>query len=267
MSCDETPALVIDRLKGLSTPADEQRLAAHLKECDACRTEAAATEAIWQRLGAAEVEVPSARLRARFHAGLAAHEAATSRPWTERVFGSFWPQQPAFAATFAVALVLAGVLVGQLLPSSSVDSAEVAALRDEIRTVGLGLLDHQSASERLLGVEWAGRTAASPEVVRALLERVQYDQNLSVRLAAVEALSAQLAQPGVSEGLATALGRPEAPLVQVALADALLASGDSMAIDAVRAILSSDELDPAVRDYVETALMNVDSVQNRNTDA
>jgi anti-sigma factor RsiW len=267
MSCDETPALVIDRLKGLLEPADEQRLNAHLAGCAACRTEAAATEVVWRRLGAAEVDVPSARLRARFHAGLAAHEAAASRPWSERLFGSLWPQQPAFAATFTVALVLAGVLVGQLLPSSSVDTAEVAALRDEIRTVGLGLLDHQSASERLLGVKWAAGTAASPEVVNALLERVQYDPNLSVRLAAVEALSAQLTQPGVSEGLATALGRPEAPLVQVALADALLAKGDNMAIEAVRAILSSDELDPAVREYVETALMNFDAAPNQDTDA
>jgi hypothetical protein len=269
MSCDETPALVIDRLKGLSTPADEQRLAAHLDGCAACRTEAAATEAIWQRLGAAEVEVPSARLRARFHTALAAHEAAASRPWSERLLGSFWPLQPAFAASFAVALLLAGMLAGRLLPSS-VDTevtAEVAALRDEVRTVGLALLDHQSAAERLLGVEWAGRTTQAPEVVNALLERVQYDSNLSVRLAAVEALRAQLAQPGVSAGLASALGRPEAPLLQVALADALLASGDSMAIDAVRAVLGSDELDPAVREYVETALMGLDAAARQDTEA
>ncbi|HJR71791.1 MAG TPA: HEAT repeat domain-containing protein [Gammaproteobacteria bacterium] len=265
MSCDETLALIIDRLKGLSTPADEQRLAAHLEGCAACRTEVAATEAVWLGLGAAEVEVPSARLRARFHSALAAHEAAASRPWSERLLASFWPQQPAFAASFAVALLLAGMLVGRLLPSS-VDT-EVAALRDEVRTVGLALLDHQSASERLLGVAWAGRTTQAPEVVDALLERVQYDQNLSVRLAAVEALRAQLAQPGVSAGLASALGRPEAPLLQVALADALLASGDSMAIDAVRAVLGSDELDPAVREYVETALMGVDTPPNQNTDA
>ena len=262
MSCDETPALVIDRLKGLSTPADEQRLAAHLDGCAACRTEAAATEAIWQRLGAAEVEVPSARLRARFHTALAAHEAAASRPWSERLLGSFWPLQPAFAASLAVALLLAGVLAGRLLPSSG--DTDVAALRDEVRTIGLALLDHQSAAERLLGVEWAGRTTQAPEVVNALLERVLYDQNLSVRLAAVEALRAQLAQPGVSAGLASALGRPEAPLLQVALADALLASGDRMAIDAVRAVLGSDELDPAVREYVETALMGLDAPRNQD---
>jgi hypothetical protein len=204
-------------------------------------------------------------LRARFHTALAAHEAAASRPWSERLLASFWPQQPAFAASFVVALVLAGMLVGRLLPSS-VDT-EVAALRDEVRTVGLALLDHQSASERLLGVEWAGRTTQGPEVVNALLERVLYDPNLSVRLAAVEALRAQLARPGVSAGLASALGRPEAPLVQVALADALLASGDSMAIDAVRAVLGSDELDPAVREYVETALMGLDAPQIQDTDA
>ena len=265
MSCDETLGLVIDRLKGLSTPADEQRLAAHLDGCAACRTEAAATEAVWLRLGAAEVEVPSTRLRARFHTALAAHEAAASRPWSERLLGSFWPLQPAFAASFAVALLLAGMLAGRLLPSS-VDT-EVAALRDEVRTVGLALLDHQSAAERLLGVEWAGRTTQGPEVVNALLERVQYDSNLSVRLAAVEALRAQLAQPGVSAGLASALGRPEAPLLQVALADALLASGDVMAIDAVRAVLGSDELDPAVREYVETALMGLDAAMRQDTEA
>lgn len=265
MSCDETPALVIDRLKGLGTPADEQRLAAHLDGCTACRTEAAATEAVWLGLGAAEVEVPSARLRARFHSALAAHDAAVSRPWSERLLANFWPQQPAFAASFVVALVLAGMLVGRLLPSS-VDT-EVAALRDEVRTVGLALLDHQSAAERLLGVEWAGRTTQEPEVVNALLERVLYDSNLSVRLAAVEALRAQLAQPGVSAGLASALGRPEAPLLQVALADALLASGDSMAIDAVRAVLGSDELDPAVREYVETALMGLDGADRQDTEA
>lgn len=265
MNCDESLALVIDRLKGLCSAADEQRLTAHLEGCAACRTEATATEAVWRRLGVADVEVPSARLRARFHAALAAHEAAAAHPWAQRVLGGFWPQQPALAASFAVALLLAGMLVGRLLPSS-VD-AEVAALRDEVRTVGLALLDHQSASERLLGVEWAGRTTQAPEVVNALLERVQYDANLSVRLAAVEALRSQLARPGVSAGLASALGRPEAPLLQVALADALLAAGDGMAIDAVRAVLNSDELDPTVREYVETALMDLDAAQNQNTDA
>lgn len=253
MNCDETPALVIDRLKGLISPEDVQRLEAHLATCAQCRAEAQATLAIWQHLGAAaDEEVPHERMRARFHAGLAAHEAAAAQPWAQRVLARWWPQQPAFQAAFAAALLLAGVLVGQRWPSS-VDT-EVAALRAEVRTVGLALLDHQSASERLLGVQWSRNTAATPELVQALLERVRYDSNLSVRLAAVDALRSQLDSEGVSAGLVAALEQPEAPLLQVALTDALLATGNSTAIDAVRAVLMRGELDPNVRDYMQMSL-------------
>lgn len=256
MNCDETPALVVDRLKGLCSTADGERLDAHLASCPECRAEAEAATALWQRLDAGEEAVPHERLRARFHAGLAAYEATAARPWLERFLTSWWPRQPALQAALAASLLLAGVLLGQRWPSD-VDS-EIAALRAEVRTVGLALLDHQSASERLLGVEWSRRAAPTPAIVDALLERVRYDSNLSVRLAAVDALRAQLGQAAVSTGLAATLERPEPPLLQVALADALLATGDSAAIDAVRAVLTRDELDPAVRDYLETSLAELD---------
>jgi hypothetical protein len=123
--------------------------------------------------------------------------------------------------------------------------------------VGLALLDHQSASERLLGVEWSRRAAQTPEVVNALLERVRYDNNLSVRLAAVDALRTELDQPGVSAGLATALAAQESPLVQVAVTDALLATGSGTGIEAVRGMLDRNELDPSVREYLQMALDEV----------
>jgi hypothetical protein len=255
MTCEETTPLLMDRLQGHLSGADDERLDAHLAACAACRAEVDAMTETWNTLGNLDDEqVPHERLRARFHAGLAAYEARESRHWTERLFGGWWPQQPALQMGLAAALALVGVLVGQQLPSP-VDS-EVAALRDEVRTVGLALLDHQSASERLLGVEWSRRTAPAPEIVNALLERVQYDSNLSVRLAAIDALRAELDRPGVVEGLAMALERQESPLLQVALTDALLAA-DRPAIDAVRGVLGRTELDPAVREYLQMALSEV----------
>jgi anti-sigma factor RsiW len=255
MSCEDTSALIVDRLKGQISAADEQRLDAHLATCTACSEEAETVTALWERLGTFEVDVPHERLRARFHAGLAAYEARESQHWTERFFERWWPQQPVLQVGLAAALALVGVLIGQQLPSP-VDT-EVAALRDEVRTVGLALLDHQSASERLLGVAWSRRTAQTPDVVNALLERVQYDPNLSVRLAAVDALRAELDQPDVSAGFALALDRQESPLMQVALTDALLATGSGPSIEAVRAILSRESLDPTVRDYLQMALSEI----------
>jgi hypothetical protein len=51
-----------------------------------------------------------------------------------------------------------------------------------------------------------------------------------------------------------ALPRQESPLLQVALTDALLAVGTDPGIEAVRAILARDDLDPSVRGYLEMAL-------------
>jgi predicted anti-sigma-YlaC factor YlaD len=255
MKCENTVELVMDRLKGQISAADERLLSAHLATCAACQAETAMMTSVWEQLGALDEDVPHERLRARFHAGLAAHEARESRHWTERLLEGWWPRQPALQAAFAVALALTGVLIGQQLPSP-VD-AEVAALRDEVRTVGLALLDHQSASERLLGVEWSRRATQTPEVVNALLERVQYDNNLSVRLAAVDALRTELDQPGVRAGLAMALAAQESPLVQVAVTDALLATGSGTGIEAVRGMLERNELDPSVREYLQMALDEV----------
>jgi anti-sigma factor RsiW len=255
MSCENTTELLMDRLKGQLSTADEQRLAAHLTGCAACQAEAAMMTSVWDQLGTLDEDVPHERLRARFHAGLAAYEVRESRHWTERFLDLWWPKQPAFQFGLAAALALVGVLIGQQLPSP-VD-AEVAALRNEVRTVGLALLDHQSASERLLGVEWTRRTAQSPEIVNALLERVAYDSNLSVRLAAVDALRGGLDRPDVSAGLASALEKQDSPLVQVALTDALLEGGSGAGIEAVRGILMRAELDPTVRDYLQMALTEV----------
>jgi anti-sigma factor RsiW len=253
MNCEETTAALMDRLQGNLSAADEERLAAHIESCAACRAEADALAETWENLGSiADDAVPHERLRARFHAALAAYEERESRRSSERLLERWWPRQPALQLGFALTLALAGVLLGRMLPAR-VDT-EMAALRDEVRLVGLALLDHQSAAERLLGVQWSRRTVQTPEVVDALLKRVRYDSNLSVRLAAVDALRAALDRAEVVDGLAMALALQESPLLQVALTDALLAAGDGRATEAVRALLGRDDLDPAVREYLEMAL-------------
>ena len=70
-------------------------------------------------------------------------------------------------------------------------------------------------------------------------------------------LRGQLDQPDVSAGLVLALERQESPLVQVAVTDALLATGSDAGIEAVRGILGRAELDPAVREYLQMALSEV----------
>jgi hypothetical protein len=146
-----------------------------------------------------------------------------------------------------------GLIVGQWLPSST--DREIAVLREEVRTVGLVLLDHQSAAERLRGVEWSRRAALDARVADALLETVRYDPNLNVRLAAVEALSEGLDRPRVGAGLTAALEQQDAPLMQVTLAEVLLEGNVEGSVDAVQRVMEKDGIDPAVRDYLRAQLM------------
>lgn len=251
MTCEETTALLPDRLQGALAPDDERRVAEHLEGCAACRRDVETLAALWADMGSLQVEVPHERMRARFHAALAAYDERAEAGLLERLLDSWWPRALAQAA-FAAGLLAAGVMIGQRLPRAD---GEVDALREEIRTVGLALLDHQSASERLLGVAWARRVDSEP-VVAALLERLEYDSNLNVRLAAVEALRARVDRPDVGAALASALGRQDAPLVQIAVADALLDGGGAQGAAAVSAWLERDGIEPSVRDYLRAELQS-----------
>lgn len=251
MSCEDTAALLADRLKGLSSAEDERRLEDHLATCATCREEARSMEALWEDLGTLDAEVPHERMRARFHAALAAYEERSAGNAFEQWIERWWPRRPLLQAGLAAATLVVGLFVGERLALPR--NGEIAALRDDMRVVGLALLDHQSASERLVGVEWAQR-APSAQVVQALLERVDYDPSSNVRLAAIEALRPRLREPQVAAGLAAALERQDAPLLQVTLADVLLEHGGADGVAAVRRLLDRDGIEPSVRDYVTTAL-------------
>jgi hypothetical protein len=261
MNCEQTTELLSDRLKGLLSAEDERSLEAHLGSCAACREEAAAIAALWTEMGQLADEVPHTRMRMRFHAALAAYEervrATGFDAWLERI----WPRRPALQAAFSVVLLTLGVIVGQQLPSTA--NGEIEALRAEVRTVGLVLLEHQSAAERLRGVEWARRTESDDRVVAALLETVRYDDNLNVRLAAADALSDWLDRPQVGAGLTAALEIQDAPLMQVTLATRLLEGGVEGSNAAVTRLLEREELDPLVRDYLNMTLEEVGAATER----
>jgi hypothetical protein len=252
MNCDDAIACGLDALQDSIAPERDAELGAHLGGCARCRAELESLAQAWRALGTGAVAVPHERLRARFHATLAAEEERARGPRLERWLEAWWPERRALQAAVAIALALFGIALGRSWPTTS--EHDVAALRDEVRALGLALLDHQSAAERLLGIEGAQRASASREVVDALLARVAFDPNVNVRLAAINALRPQVGRAEVADGLAAALGRQESPLLQVALTDALLATGSARGISAVRALLASDSLEPTVRDYVETAL-------------
>ena len=103
---------------------------------------------------------------------------------------------------WSAALLVAGLGAGQWLGGRQHSRADLVALQDEVdhmrQLVTLSLLEQQSASERLRGVDYAYRVDQSDtQVLVALLHAVNHDPNVNVRLAAVDALRKFAANPSV----------------------------------------------------------------------
>jgi len=259
MNCEETIERFSDRLTGGLDEATERGLAEHLARCPACRDEAAAVERLWQNMGALDEQVPSERMRARFHAAIRAWAASDRSGIGGRLRAALerlWPGQPALQAALVLAALVLGVFLGGR--SGSGTSAEIQALRTDMQamreTVSLALLAHPSASERLRAVEWALEAEPEARVVDALLDRVRNDTSINVRLAAVQALAPLAGRPAVGSALLAALDRQQSAVVRLSLAELLLDARVDGAQAAVRRLLEGPQVDETVREQLRSAM-------------
>lgn len=265
MKCEQIAELLPDYLQENLTPDRRRDVEAHLAQCAECSEEVA----LWGKLSLLPTEQPSAESRVRFEAMLQAYQAgranqpASGFEWRKRV--SFWNifqwlRSPVGAAAWSVALLAIGLYGGlhMAAPKES-PSPEVAAMQSELanmkQLVVLSMLQQQSASARLEGVNWSTREQQlDPKVLSALLHTLRYDSSVDVRLAALDALSRHSGQPQVRSSLVNALQDQQSPLVQVALIDQLVEWHDRDAATRLEKLRQSPDLNPTVRQHADWAI-------------
>ncbi|MBI3667106.1 MAG: zf-HC2 domain-containing protein [Acidobacteria bacterium] len=265
MKCEQAREQLPDYLADGLDPEERSELEEHFAGCASCREEAAA----WTRLGELTAEEPSPALRARFEAMLEAYEEGLGRRAREqRTSGGsavpgwlrgWWPQRPALQFACSVGFLIVGLGAGHLLTARGAADGQLSQLREEVHNmremVALSLMQQQSASERLRGVNWSYRVdRPDSEVLAALLRTVKYDPSVDVRLAAADALRQFSQYPAVRQGLVEALGRQKSPLVQIALIDLLVDIRDRRAAGALRQLGADTSLEYVVRERVEQGL-------------
>lgn len=265
MNCRQVNDLCTDYAAGTLPTESKLDWEAHLAGCAKCREEAAGLPEVWRMLAQLPVLEPSAELDVRFHATLAGYRqemqpAQKIRSWQQALsnwIAQLWPAQPAFRFGMAVALLGAGLLIGKM--GGRKQNEDVAELRSELvalkAQVALSLLEQQSASERLRGVEWTIRLQQpQEEIVSALLHTLEADSNANVRLAAVEALQRFAGQEKVRKVMLHSLPREESPLVQIGLIDLMVEQNDQAIVPLLKALLEKVETNESVRQRAELGL-------------
>lgn len=266
MKCEQLREQVPDYLMGNLDETTTAEIESHLAICTLCKEEAGSLGGLWKKLGLIPEEQPSSALRPQFYATLEAYmrgmtEAAA--PQKQERFVDWlrhqWANQPAFQFVFAMMFLFVGLAVGHFLPKKEGRDGEIVQLREEVHNmsqlVTLSLLQQQSASERLRGVNWSYRVEQPDrEVLSALLETLNSDPNVNVRLAAVDALRQSSSSSMVKQGLIQALTRKNSPLVQISLIDLMVEMQERQSIEIFRQLARDEKLNQAVRQRAEWGL-------------
>ncbi len=205
-----------------------------------------------------EMPAPSSSLDDRFYQMLSGEKKASQRGDWKRFFS--WPLIAPKLALASVALIL-GVVGGYFLrsPATPARDKQIDALSQQVSDLQemmmLSLLEKGSATERLKAVNLAeNMNDASRKVTNALLRTLNEDENINVRLAALDALKPYAADSNVREALINAIARQESPLVQISLAELMVALQEKSAVKEFQKIIESDKTPAEVKRRIRESI-------------
>ncbi|MCX6629872.1 MAG: HEAT repeat domain-containing protein [Candidatus Solibacter sp.] len=214
---------------------------------------------------------PDAGAKVRFQEMMAAYQAgmAAAQPSVAPAVNKrrvvWFPARPVWQAAMAAGLLLGGILLGRYLPQAGAGgNAEMAQLRGQVETlhqmVALSMLQQQSPSARMRGVSYSEKFAQpDPQVLDALLQAVNHDSNVNVRLSAVDALQKFAADREVAQAMVTSIAGQESPLVQIALIDMLVQMNARVVASGLARISKDTQLDEMVRQRSAWALHKMEA--------
>ena len=269
MHCELANEQFADWLAGKLPTAEQILLDEHIAECPACRQELADTRQLWQRLAAVPTPKPSPAMHTQFYAMLDTFEAAEQKtqPHTWSAFlnriRQAWTPEWSLRLAYCIILLSIGAGVGYLL--SERQSPEVAyqqridtlsaQVQDMRQMMMLSLLENPSATERLRAVSYTDDIhEADEKVVMALLTTLDNDANVNVRLVTLEALIKLANNPRVREGLVQSIAHQDSPLVQSALADAMVKLQEKRSIKPLRKLLNDNGLNSLVKTKIQQSI-------------
>lgn len=244
----------MDHLAGELDPNHKEMLDKYLAERPKLYQDLKGSASTWEELLNVETPAPSPQLNQRFEAMLAGYTSA--RRQKVDVLANFrsWLQvhwQPSLVS------LIVGLVIGFLwLPE---DTSEVRTLTGEVQEMKkmlmLSMIDKPQAQERIKAVNMVSSLSSEDDrITTSLFTTLNNDGNVNVRLAALDALLHYAGEPAVRTKLIESIALQESPLMQVALADAMLLLQEKQAVEQFDKILESNRVDKSVRLKLESTI-------------
>jgi D-ribose pyranose/furanose isomerase RbsD len=254
--------LVTGHLQNDLEPDEQKKLDTLIESGEIDLLDLKEMEMMYGKMGSLDTPEPGSGMRDRFYTMLEEKRQAQSIPWSQKLNVWIDNRKSRFNLrylAYAAAIFLAGLFIGDLYAPLSNQDEQIEQLTSEVsqmrEVMMISLLDNSSPTERLKAVNISSEIhSVDDQVVNALLKTLNNDSNVNVRLAAVEALVSHASNPTARTGLINSIANQESPIVQAALADAMLALQEEQSIDEFKKLLANDELDSNVRNKLENTI-------------
>jgi len=270
MKCKQIEQCVPDYFAGELEKDKKALFEKHLKHCENCRKEVEELRILCDDIGKLPDAQPGGELRSRFIEKIDAIKTGvldnqTGKNIWRKLLG-YWKSHPVLRAAAMLILFLSGLFSGYLLgENSGVHNGELTLMRAEIsqlnQLVMLSMLQQPSPSSRLQGINWIDMFDQPGEpVLDALITTLDFDPNINVRLASVEALLRFAYIDKIRLRLMESLEKQESPIIQIALIDLITTLEEKRAIDVFQRMLMKEDLDTMVRYKLETGIVFLQSI-------
>ncbi len=164
---------------------------------------------------------------------------------------------------YGLAILTIGLFIGYKLNFTSHSITEdinyAIAETEKVRSqLVLELIEQPSANKRLQAVNEANKLNNATEiVVKALFTTLNNDTNVNVRLASIESLAKYTKNPTVREGLVSSIIKQESPLVQIALADLMVALQEKASVNSMEKLLEQPNIDSTVKQKLQESIQEI----------
>ncbi len=161
---------------------------------------------------------------------------------------------------YSVAILIIGLTTGYLIhqPSSNNFKTLTTDVQEMKEILMLTMLEKESATARLKAVNLTSDMPdASSKVAAALINTLRTDENNNVRMAAIEALAKYTNIPNVRKEIIASIQFQSSPLVQLALAELMVAMEAEEAPDAFRKLWKEEETPNEVQDAITNKMQQL----------
>ena len=256
--------LLPDYLDNLLSTLKKKEVEAHLKTCASCAEELEEYKSLLKDLKEEKMIQPSTELSRNFEKMLANEKdnlvsvVSINNPESKNNKSWFLSSMKVAAS---IALLIAAFVGGRYFQNQESEQ-EIAFIESESlqlkQTTMISLMENQSASKRIQGVQFIEEFEKPDEaIIKALADRMLYDENTNVRLTAVEALSNFSKSEQVKVAFIEALETEKDPSVQIVIIKNLVKTQEKKAVKSMQKLLEQEDTQPFIKEEINQVLSEI----------